>query len=363
MKKIKRKHILISIAILFIIFVAQNRYFNNETNPNFLLASANQNDIEEILIMESQKCKHCIIPKQWFSKGGWLNPSVAGMLDGAYEAGVSIKELAKFLYKYSTNADFRKQTNKQVDEIWNQRDLIYKIFAKEIKKLCLDLGGNSGSIKAEYLMGKLIFAAGGIIAGTGKGTEAIKLSKHIAKILRKLKLAQKLDKIKINCPPCLLLYKKTGKLRKNLLSKTNLPSTKALLNSKWKESGKTWKVFIKDYEAHHIIPKSLLEHSLGLRFYYNNGGKFKFNSSQNGLFIKRVRTNIVNGTHANHPNYNQMMLQKIDNIYAKIELTDIPTPLKIKKFEKNLIKLIDDTKQVLIKKSIHNNIKLNNIFK
>ncbi len=71
MKKIKRKHILITIAILFIVFVAQNRCFNDETNPNLLLASANENDIEKILIKESQKCKHCIIPKQWFSKDGW----------------------------------------------------------------------------------------------------------------------------------------------------------------------------------------------------------------------------------------------------------------------------------------------------
>ncbi len=360
MKKIKRKHILISIAILFIIFVAQNRYFNNETNPNFLLASANQNDIEEILIMESQKCKHCIIPKQWFSKGGWLNPSVAGMLDGAYEAGVSIKELASFLYKYSTDADFRKQTNKQVGEIWNQRDLIYKIFAKEIKKLCLDLGGNSGSIKAEYLMGKLIFAAGGIIAGTGKGTEAIKLSKHIAKILRKLKLAQKLDKIKINCPPCLLLYKKTGKLRKNLLSKTNLPTTKALLNSEWKKSRKTWNVFIKDYEAHHIIPKSLLEKSEALQFYFNNGGKLKFNSIENGIMLKKVSKG---GIHARHDNYSQYIFREINAINNKIEISNYSKIIKIKMYNKEIELLISKTKSKIINTCIKNNKKLNKIFK
>ncbi len=157
----------------------------------------------------------------------------------------------------------------------------------------------------------------------------------------------------------MLLYKKTGKLRKNLLSKTNLPTTKALLNSEWKKSGKTWNVFIKDYEAHHIIPKNLLEKSKGLQFYYNNGGTYRFNSIENGIMLKKVSKG---GYHAKHPNYTRFVLSEVEKINKSINSTKLSIPAKNSLFEKKLIKLKNNIKSQLIKDCINNNKKVNAIF-
>ncbi len=80
----------IFLATLFVIsicFVLQNRIrdiFFKKSNQITDTA-----DIEKTLLANSRKCNTCIIPKEWYGEGGYMNPLIAGFVDGAWQSGVS----------------------------------------------------------------------------------------------------------------------------------------------------------------------------------------------------------------------------------------------------------------------------------
>ena len=203
-----------------------------------------------------------------------------------------------------------------------------------------------------------------MVVGVGAVTKSSKIGNLLTKVTKPItaysKRLKKIARVKINCIPCAKFFSSTRKLRKNLLSKDNIAETKRLLNSEWKKSGKKWNVFIKDYDAHHVIPADLLDESKALKFYFNNGGKLKFNSVENGIFVKKLR--FGKGVHANHPDYNFSINEKLTATFEKIERLNIDNSAKVKILDKKLSKLISDTKNEILKESIHGNKKINQIF-
>jgi len=147
-------------------------------------------------------------------------------------------------------------------------------------------------------------------------------------------------------------------LRDNIL-KHNLDDVKLLLDKEWKSSGKHWDDFIKDYDAHHVIPVDLLDKSEGLVFYYNNGGKFKFNSIENGIFVKKVSKG---GQHAKHPKYTEYVLYEIENIYNVVRKTNQTEPFKVKQFESMLNNFTTNLKREIYNNSLTKKLKINNLY-
>ncbi len=144
------------------------------------------------------------------------------------------------------------------------------------------------------------------------------------------------------------------------MNKKNTVIAQKLLKTEWElaqKKGIKWKDFIKDYQAHHIIPKELLNTSEGLQFYFNNGGKLKFNSIDNGIMLKK---SVI---HGNHPDYNKLILNKIDDAYYKIYKMEISNDLKLKIFKEQLYQLIKKTRKEIISKSINGGKKINNLYK
>ena len=141
--------------------------------------------------------------------------------------------------------------------------------------------------------------------------------------------------------------------------KHNLPEIKRLLHNDWKKSGKKWNVFIKDYEAHHIVPVSLLEESEGLQYFLNNGGKFSFNSIENGIFVKKVAKG---GQHANHPKYSEIVAKRVQRIYENSIGQHGQLHIELQIMEKKLNKLTKELKSEISNGSINNQIKINDLF-
>jgi hypothetical protein len=78
------------------------------------------------------------------------------------------------------------------------------------------------------------------------------------------------------------------------------------------------------FEAHHIIPKNVLRDNLNLQnildWARNNGENWDFGGIDNGIMLqKRKKNNLgeVVGDHANHPNYDDQITQKIDDIFLQ----------------------------------------------
>ncbi len=234
----------------------------------------------------------------------------------------------------------------------------------EFIKLGKGIAGDYGANRAEYLFGKCVFefaslslSGGAIIATTGK--KAVKLTKKSVSLLKRTKLVAKINKLAKICKPCAKLLKNSGGLRRNLLNKKNTIIAQKLLKTEWElaqKKGIKWNVFIKDYQAHHIIPKELLNTSEGLQFYFNNGGKLKFNSIDNGIMLKK---SVI---HGNHPDYNDYITKSINKIFMKISTRKIPNKHKIKQFEFQLNQLIDITRNKIINNSINKNIKINKLY-
>ena len=168
--------------------------------------------------------------------------------------------------------------------------------------------------------------------------------------------------IRAGCAVCVKLFQNAYKLRKKLLHTNNLQKTKVLLKYDWlkaQKAGKSWKSFIADYQAHHIIPLNLLDESDALKFYYNNGGKLDFNDIDNGIMIKKA---YLGGAHANHPRYNRVIKEKLNEILFIIKQEDITLKSQIQLFEKELTHFTNELRIKLTTKSIKGTTKVNLIF-
>ncbi len=358
----------IFLAILFFIsisFIFQNRirdiFFKNS---NQITDTA---DIEKTLLANSRKCNTCIIPKEWYAEGGYMNPLIAGFVDGAWQSGVSFVQIVNFVKKYATDTKFYNKANSDIEFLYANKAKLPAQIKNEFIKLGKGIAGDYGANRAEYLFGKCVFefaslslSGGAIIATTGK--KAVKLTKKSVSLLKRTKLVAKINKLAKICKPCAKLLKNSGGLRRNLLNKKNTVIAKKLLKSEWElaqKKGIKWKDFIKDYQAHHIIPKELLNTSEGLQFYFNNGGKLKFNSIDNGMMLKKVN---VGGVHAKHNKYNDFIAGRISRFYNDIKDLPISSDKKIKLFDDNLNIMLTKTRSKIIEKSIKNNIKINSIY-
>jgi len=313
--------------------------------------------IENALAQSCQQQQGTIIPCDWYSEGSFMPPVVAGMLDGAYLAGESLADIAAMVYHYIHNAEYRAKLHELAANAWQQRQEIAKMLKSSVHEFGQDVSYQNGSNRAEYQYGKVIFEAGGLLFGISELKSVNRVGDLIEVVDKQIKMSKAL-RIKVNCKVCAKMFNARHKLRDEFLIH-HLDDTKRLLHNEWKASGKKWEVFIADYEAHHIIPVDALENSVGLRFYYNNGGTFNFNSTQNGAIIKKL---YYGGEHANHPSYNVAMIKKIDEIYENVNNFDLPLEQKMVQFDKRLKQLIIDTRNLLDKKCKGENLKVNEIF-
>jgi len=258
--------------------------------------------VEEIeALYNSKSCAerdNTIIPCSWYADISSPMPAlIAGLLDGAYVTGESIGDLAILTWSYAHDAEYRRQLNEMAALMWENRWEVYQELKTTVKDYGLSLVGYEGVLEAEYQYGD------------------------------------------------------------NIL-KNNFEDVKLLLDKEWKSSGKLWKDFIKDYDAHHVIPVEMLEKSEGLIFYYNNGGKFNFNSIENGIFVKKVAKG---GEHAYHPKYNEAIKENLRIIYFDAVNNTDNISLQVKQIEKELRRLISKTKATITDECKYRNKRINEI--
>jgi len=247
--------------------------------------------------------------------------------------------------------------------MWENRWEVYEELKTSLKDYGQTLAGYQGALEAEYQYGRLIFEVGinFVSFGSVSGVSGFGKLNATMNVLNKGKWLKRLDKIieiGKSCKSCATIFKQSGNLRDNIL-KHNLDDVKLLLDKEWKSSGKHWDDFIKDYDAHHVIPVDLLDKSDALKFYYNNGGKLNFNSIENGIFVKKVAKG---GEHACHPKYNDYIAFRLQEINDRILLADKPLNIMIKEFDNDLKALIKETAQEIKIKSINQKLKVNEIF-
>ena len=101
------------------------------------------------------------------------------------------------------------------------------------------------------------------------------------------------------------------------------------------------------FEAHHIIPKNVLRDNANLQnildWARNNNKYWDFGDIDNGIMLQKRRKNIsgeVVGDHANHPNYDTQITQKIDDIFNQSN-GNMPDAFD------DLIDFVDDLKLLL----------------
>jgi len=343
--KLKKK-ILITLFIFSVLFVAQNRL-----RSNFSSSELNNRSAEFFESAYQQGCvqnPHAVVPCEWYTNDVAMPPMFAGMIDGAYISGENIVVLAQLSYMYFNDSKTNNEVNQAFAYLWQNRQEILPQLRKAAKEKGIELSAEKGADIAEYEYGKLLFEVGSMFFGVGELSASVKNIKFVQQAFETIgknsRLA-KLASIKVKCKPCAKIFANRSKLRDEFLVH-NLDETKRLLSNDWKASGKTWDDFIKDYDAHHVIPVEMLEKSEGLFFYYNNGGKFNFNGIQNGLILKKVQNG---GQHAFHPKYNTEMEKKLQIIYEEIRISNDVDYLKVKRFEKKFVELIENTKQEIFK--------------
>ncbi len=236
------------------------------------------------------------------------------------------------------------------------------MLGKSLQDFGSELAGKRGSIRAEYAYGRMLFEVVFLVAGTTEITEGANLLKNattkLSSTLGRLKALKVLSIAKL-CPTCAEFYKASQTLRANLIG-TNLDATRNLLGAEFVKSGKTWEVFIKEYEALHIVPLNAFEKSEQLRFYYNNGGKLNFNSIENGIMVQKASFDGV--IHANHPEYSFNLIRRIDKQFEIIQTMNKPMVEKIQFMDNELKKIIDETRKQIIEKSMKGNTKINKLF-
>ncbi len=344
---------LLIFTVLFFLFVRTREIFSDK-QPD-LSELSDSLYVEQTLQQQIDSNSNIIVPCGWYSNDGKLTPMIAGICDGGYQAGVAIKDIAGFIAKYSFDKQYRKEIDNDLDVLWENKSVVLSLTGNQLKDLGTELSGARGSAKAEYSYGKILFDVTTLVTGVGELKVLSNVTKN-AKLLKALKSLSllKLANISKACPPCAAIFKAAKTLRENLLT-TNIAATLKLLEADFVKSGKTWDVFIKEYEAHHIIPVNLLEESRGLQFYYNNGGTLNFNSLENGMMLRKLSNG---GSHANHPQYSLFMNQMITKRLIQIQNSNKATIEKIQLMDKELTKIIDETKDMII----NNNVKINKLF-
>ncbi len=166
--------------------------------------------------------------------------------------------------------------------------------------------------------------------------------------------------LEIKSPECAKHFRKSTELRNNI---KNHAETKALYKEQFEKSGKTWDEFIKEYEAHHIIPVELLENSKELQYFFNNGGVLKFNTIDNGILVKKFLKS-TGGIHANHPKYQRKIKETIAEIYSKTIINKtLKQETKIKLFQNRLYKKIKEIELLIKEDCIIKGTKINNLYK
>jgi len=348
-----RTFIICIIVFLTIAFVVQNRW-RNTLDISYL----SESEIEKLYQKGCEQRDNTLVPCNWYtSKKSPMPAMVAGMIDGAYLAGESIADLAKLTWNYTHNVEYHNRLNEMAKLMWENRSEVYNELKISLKQYGETIGGNSGALQAEYEFGKLVFDAGITLIGLGeiKATTALKTFNK-GKWLKRL---EKIIELSKDCKPCAALLRQSNQLRNKIL-KHHTAEIQHLLQNDWKTSGKTWDVFIKDYDAHHIIPIDLLHKSDGLQFYFNNGGKLNFNSLENGIFVKTVAKG---GEHARHDVYNLAIQTKIDKIYLRIKAMNGSTESKVQLFESQLNNLINSTKKDIFDNCMTSGKKINEIYK
>lgn len=113
-----------------------------------------------------------------------------------------------------------------------------------------------------------------------------------------------------------------------------------------------------NFEVHHIIPISILKEKEALQelllWAEKNGKKFDFNGLDNAIPLQKKRLKYEISGHANHPDYDKAIIDKIKNI----------TNSKILKNEEKLDaiqNIIDKTKIKLEKEVLLGNKDVNDI--
>jgi hypothetical protein len=340
--------ILTGIALLF----SASLYFTG--SPDYTYPEK----VEAMLRANCENGNHCVVPIKWYATNGWMQPTIAGVVDGAYNTGYSIKDLAIFISDYAGSDSVRTEIHTMVAQLTDNPAVLWKTVKTSTIKLGDELQGDYGKIQGQYKTGRAFFEASTFFVGIGEVAVSVKGSKLTA-CLRRL---TKLRRIKLGCPVCAKIFEKAYKLRKKLLQGENLRKTKALLNDDWliaQKAGKSWDEFIEAYQAHHIIPLNMLDESDALKFYYNNGGKLDFNNIDNGIMIKKLN---LGGAHANHPRYNKHILKELDDILAKSINDDYLLKEQVEIFEILTIQMVEDTRNKLIENCIKNSTKVNKLF-
>jgi len=358
--KFTKKRLIQFLLIITIVFILQGRvrdFFWLEKQP--VAQSGDSLLVEQSLQEQKEKQANTIIPCGWYGNDGKLPPMLAGICDGGYQSGVAIKDIACLIAKYNSDFQYQIEINIYLAILWQSKSEVLSLTGKQLKDFGTELSGVHGSAKAEYAYGKILFEAITLLAGTGEITELGNVIKN-TKLLKTLKALPilKIASIEKVCPTCATIYKAAQTLRNDLLV-SNLTVTQKLLEADFVKSGKTWDVFIKDYEAHHIIPVNMLDESIGLQFYYNNGGKLNFNTLENGMMIRKVSKK---GFHANHPTYSQLILQKIETQYITINKSNLSPVEKVSLMDKGLKNIIEETRELIIERSVKGNVKINKLF-
>ncbi len=347
------KRIILSILALLIVYQLINKVFAKTVDYS------NPAEVEQILISNCEH-NHCLIPISWYApKSGWMSPMVAGFIDEAYATGVSVKDISVFVANYFMHAESRQQFHNQIAGIVENPEMVYNVLKISIKDALIDLSGSNGSTAGEYQAGKTAAMILTTVIGVGEVSALIKTTKLGESIGKLSSYAKKIVRIENICPPCAVIFKQAKNLRTNLLSGENLVKVKLLLKEEFEASGKTWDVFIKQYEAHHVIPVDMLQISNEITFFYKNGGKFDFNSFSNGIFLKKTA---LGGSHSIHPSYNDKVYEILEKRLSKIVSSNLDTRLKIGLMEKELTVITTELKDRIILKSAGQNFKINNLF-
>ncbi|WP_159453793.1 fibronectin type III domain-containing protein [Ohtaekwangia koreensis] len=178
--------------------------------------------------------------------------------------------------------------------------------------------------------------------------------------VRKEKLEAKIRSIRQNCDKCANAYKAGASIRNRI---KNLAETKRILNDQWIASGKSWDDFIEGYEAHHILPKELLENSEAMQHYFNHydgDDILKFNHIDNGIMVEKYREGI-GGVHGNHPDYTFEINNYIDTKYINYVNDGLDAGIIAQRLHADLTETIATLKNVLIENSINGTVKVNDL--
>lgn len=82
-----------------------------------------------------------------------------------------------------------------------------------------------------------------------------------------------------------------------------------------------------NFEAHHIIPISVLEKNKALQelllWAEKNGKKFDFNGLDNAIPLQKKRLKYEISGHANHPNYDKAIIERVNIILSNESYSEL----------------------------------------